>query len=238
MSDAVMQVKTKPDRGFSLVELMIAMALGSLLVLLISDSYTKSVVSINKINDVRNLDAQLNNVAAQMTKEIKRAGFVNYNYERENRHLALYRYPLTVNGVSYQSPITIGPKEQCVLFFYDTNKNGCIGDKTDDDISCKVQVVDNEGFIGYKFDNNKIKYSPAKTNGCDSGVWQSMFDEKKIKVNDFRVKVINVSSVMSADKTTTLKFPVISLYIKASSVKNSSITRDVTKTIMLESSML
>ncbi|MGL5186073.1 MAG: prepilin-type N-terminal cleavage/methylation domain-containing protein, partial [Plesiomonas shigelloides] len=32
MSDAVMQVKTKPDRGFSLVELMIAMALGSLLI--------------------------------------------------------------------------------------------------------------------------------------------------------------------------------------------------------------
>ncbi|MGL4746495.1 MAG: hypothetical protein ACRCYF_02010, partial [Shewanella sp.] len=65
-----------------------------------------------------------------------------------------------------------------------------------------------------------------------------MFDEKKIKVDDFSVKVVSVNSVMSADKTTTLKFPVISLYIKASSVKNSSITRDVTKIFILESSML
>ena len=238
MSDAVMQVKTKPDRGFSLVELMIAMALGSLLILLISDSYTKSVVSINKINDVRNLDAQLNNVAAQMTKEIKRAGFVNYNYERENRHITQYRTQLTVNDAIYQSPIKLATNGQCIVFYYDTDKNGCIGERTTDNKSCKLEIVDNNDFVGYKFENNKIKYSPEKTNGCNSGVWHSMFDEKKIKVDDFSVKVVSVISVMSADKTTTLKFPVISLYIKASSVKNSSITRDVTKIIMLESSML
>ena len=222
--------------GFSLVEMMISMVLGSTLFLLVSDAYVKSTVSIAKLQQIKHLDAQLNDITSLMSKEIKRAGFVNYNVDVAERYISQYRFSMALNGNNYKSPFYISDDGQCVVFFYDTNKNGCVGDINNS--QCVLNLPSNVDFVGYKFDRGQLKYSPSNTSGCGAGYWSSMIDPTLIKIEKFSATITGVNPVLSADQTTKLNFPVVSIYVKASSVKDKNIKRDVTKLITLESPML
>lgn len=225
-------------KGFSLVEMMISMVIGSALILLVSDSYIKTTGSIKVLREIKYLDGQLNDVASLIIKEIKRAGFVNYNVDIGERYIAQYRYNLSSNNVNYKSPFIIEDGNKCIRFFYDVNKDGCIGGVLPNGTGCTLQLNGNAEVVGYKFEKKSIKSSWGSTDSCSSGSWLSMIDNDRVNIDDFSVKIKSVEPVMSGDQSTKLFFPVIELYIKGSIASDSSIKRSVTRTITLENPML
>lgn len=229
---------TRKRNGFSLVEMMISMVIGSALILLVGDSYIKTTSAIKVLRDIKYLDGQLNDVASLIVKEIKRAGFINYSVDISERYISQYRYSLSHDNVNYKSPVVIEDGNKCVRFFYDINKDGCIGSALPNGTGCTLQLNNNPEVVGYKFEKKSIKSSWANTDSCSGGTWLSMIDNDRINIDDFSIKIKSVDPVISGDQSTKLFFPVIELYIKGSVASDSSIKRSVTRTITLENPML
>ncbi|MGL5007150.1 MAG: prepilin-type N-terminal cleavage/methylation domain-containing protein [Plesiomonas sp.] len=231
-------------KGYSLVELLIAMVIGSALILLVGDVYVKSSIAIKTLQDTRYLESEMNRVLSLITKDIKRAGYINF-YKRnmvDGNHSTFY-YQYENNGMIYKkSPFSVDATGGCILFFYDLDNNGCIGDNNiTTNTSCSAftsqasQNENNETF-GYKFDidNKNIDASMSFANSCDNKNWSSMFDGKRIKVTDFKIKNIKHTEVVLADQMSKAYIPSMDIEIKASMRSNTAIERVMSMGITLE----
>lgn len=231
-------------KGYSLVELLIAMVIGSALILLVGDVYVKSSIAIKTLQDTRYLESEMNRVLSLITKDVKRAGYVNFykNNMIDRNHESFY-YQYKNNGIVYKkSPFNVDGAGSCILFFYDLDNNGCIGgDNITTNTSCSAfssqitQDKNNETF-GYKFDddNKNIDASVSFANSCSNTGWYSMFDGGRIKVTDFKIKNINHTEVTLVDKTSKAYIPSMDIEIKASMRSNTAIERVMSMSVTLE----
>ncbi|MFC0322656.1 Type II secretory pathway, component PulJ [Gallibacterium melopsittaci] len=108
--------------GTTLPELLIAITVASFLLIMLSN-WCISVYHYNVQQQQRlQLQQDVHQALQLMTKDIRRSG---YHYPIKNNNLALFRY-------QNRSINLVLPKQdyyQCALFFYDLNKDGCIGNR-------------------------------------------------------------------------------------------------------------
>jgi prepilin peptidase dependent protein B len=136
--------------GFSLVELMVSMAITLFLMLGITAFFSTSTratadnIKTTRVNSVTRSAMEL------MSREITRAGY----WHDSGQHIgASYANPFsTVEVAQHKQP------GDCILFGYDANKNG---------------TLDDTEFRGFRLNGSIIE---MKTSGaawqCDKGTWQ------------------------------------------------------------------
>ncbi|MGL5798652.1 MAG: prepilin-type N-terminal cleavage/methylation domain-containing protein [Plesiomonas sp.] len=129
------------NRGFTLVELMIAMLLGSIAILSVGEVLTSSNSTIEKFSQQQRLDTELNALALRIGKDLRRAGYLAQDKVAESQsnfdYISIYETPKsTITGKDhFKSYISLGNKNEkkvepdgsCVMFTYDFNKDGCFG---------------------------------------------------------------------------------------------------------------
>ncbi|MFO6423092.1 prepilin-type N-terminal cleavage/methylation domain-containing protein [Motilimonas sp. KMU-193] len=181
------------QQGFSLVELMISLVLGTLVIAMISSLYVSGIV--NNINSIKysRMKTDLQAVMHLMESDIRRAGYrgdtISYalgTLSGPNKFMWLENTTTTkpdgtVVSVSAGISTAIldhGSKpSSCILFRYDLDKSG--GD-----------IGSNEHF-GYRLSSGAIQmttnssYVNYPTN-CDGTTWETITDPNFITISDLK----------------------------------------------------
>lgn len=217
----------KKSLGFSLVELMISLALGALVIAMISGLYVSGVV--NNINGLKyaRLKSDLQTIMHIMETDIRRAGLRGDAISvalgtASAANPFMWSETINVTRVSGANSIVeaasagiatkILDNGNCILFKYDVNKSGGVPES-------------NEHF-GYKVSDNTLKMasdvSASNPTNCNSGSWQAITDPSVLQVTELsfaatstlseytRLRVIDITlsgkvSIDSSDATDSIK---------------------------------
>lgn len=160
--------------GFSLVELMVGLTLGTFLMLGVVTA-TTGLLRGEAISSAK-LDSELRNAAFVLQKDISRAGY------RGDASAALL-----VGVAAYTSPFNVldSSVEGCITYAYDLNSNGVLDTAGPD-----------ERFAVVLF--NEVLY--LRTGGADhdcdveSGEWAALTDPSLVKITEFTVSVRDVAT--------------------------------------------
>ena len=167
----------KPLKGETLVSLLISLGLSALLLLLVAQFYAQTQQQNQRLMLQLKLQAELQRTIQLIGKDLRRVGFRATNQKLIEDNLALFE--LDEKGTA----ITIAqadnaPSNSCVLFFYDLNSNGCIGEK----------YTKNTCVNGVKNVAKNIECQRALTQStCNAGGgWTDLLDEKEFEISQLR----------------------------------------------------
>ncbi len=198
----------KSLKGETLVSLLISLGLSALLLLLVAQFYAQTQQQNQRLMLQLKLQAELQRTIQLIGKDLRRVGFRAANQKLIEDNLALFE--LDEKGTA----ITIAqadnaPLNSCVLFFYDLNSNGCIGEKYTKNtcvngVKNVAKNIEKELF-GYKLNGNMIEtkqtYKNAVNTDCRSGEcqraltqstcnagggWTDLLDEKEFEISQLR----------------------------------------------------
>ena len=163
------------NRGFSLIELMIALVIGMFALFAILSLMTNNLSTNKTAMNVLRLNQEMRSAMQIMADDIRRAGYWNDSNSMVNNATSTnpYAYP--------NWPITISGGN-CITFSYDR------------DVASNTPSI-NEQF-GYILNNNSIKLGnptvkTACTDAAETVNWQPITDSKVMKVTGLTFELIN-----------------------------------------------
>lgn len=169
------------QRGFSLIELMIAMVLGLLVSAIVIGMFSMTVGSTKQAVTTIRLNQELRTVMDLMVRDLRRSGYWNGALAASNPYASITDAgaPAAVYAVAgsatYLNTTTAGDSGQCVMLGYDTDSAGA---------STPTKL------IGYRLDTATDAVEVLWANSfatpanCNSnpGDWDNLTDEQAIKV--------------------------------------------------------
>ncbi|OOF58326.1 PulJ/GspJ family protein [Rodentibacter myodis] len=195
-------------KGQTLLSLMISLAISATLLLVVSQFYVHTQVQNRQMLLHLKLQAELQRTIQLMGKDLRRAGFRALNQKLIDSNLNLFE--LDEKGKAwFISQADNAPQNSCLLFFYDLNANGCIGEKYTKNTCLKgnqnvAKGIEKELF-GYKLNGKMIEtkqtYKTAVKGNCTAaecqkalqqkacnagGGWTDLLDEKEYEITQLR----------------------------------------------------
>ncbi|WP_354623503.1 prepilin-type N-terminal cleavage/methylation domain-containing protein [Psychromonas sp. MME2] len=164
--------------GFSLVELLIALLLGSLLLTMIISLYLFSVSAGAKSLKQSRLRTDLQSLIAVMENDIRRAGYGGRDY-------------LVGSGAVKTVDTIHGVSENCIIYYYNQDHSESL-------------IHSNKMAFRFDADNQRIQFGrgvaplAADCYNSGNGHWEAMTDNKFIKITKL---VFTESEVSSASAT-------------------------------------
>lgn len=208
----------KVAAGFSLIELMVGLALGSFIMLGVI-SATTGLMRGEAISSAK-LDSELRNAAFVLQRDISRAGYRGDSVAGLLVGVPNYTSPFNVLGTAV---------EGCVTYAYDLNSNGVL-DTTGRDERFAIAVHDRVLYLrtgGEDFD-------------CDpeSGSWEPLTDPALVHVTEFTVSVRDVSTPIPG-QTKSIHTRDLTYVLTGKLVKGSALQKQtLTATIRLQNDIL
>lgn len=178
-------------RGFSLLEMLFALALTSMLIMGIMTFYPKFQLNIIRIYHQNRLEETVNQGLSGVIKDIKRAGFI-------------------ANELSSitEPAININLSKNCIIIRYDSNRTG----KWRND---RVNPKNSDIFV-YRYYKNNLEYQTGSTN-CKGSGWEKLFDANEVKLDAFQIKqyrhYVEIKLTASLKKYSTINYSVTQ-YVK------------------------
>ncbi len=170
-----MQITVK-QKGFSLIELMISMAVGLILTSGVISMFTGSLKNTNEFVSLTKLDQDLQGVMDLIASEIRRTG-----YDGDS----------TVGGDT-DFGVDSNSTSSCYLYSYDDDNSGNVG-----------QLDSNEKY-GIRLTSKVVYFGTSVTN-CSAGSWNAINDVNSIEISDltFTYSDLCLNLVDNSDCTAT-----------------------------------
>ncbi len=150
-----MMAQITKHQGFTLIELMISMAIGLIITAGAISMFTSSLKSSYDFVALTKLDQDLQGVMDLIAKEVRRAG-----------------YDSNINiGSDTEFGISNASTSNCLLYTYDDNTSGTIG-----------QLDTNENY-GIRLNNNQVFFGSSVTT-CGGSGWGSINDNAVIEITN------------------------------------------------------
>lgn len=169
-------------KGFSLVELMLALLLGSVLLAMVIGLYVTGVSSGAKSLKYSRLRTDLQSIMAIMETDIRRAGYGGGDFL------------VGSGGTKTVDTLTSGTS-RCLIYSYNHNSAATITDKNR--MGFRFVAAENEIQFGNAVD-------PLATNCYSTGHWTSLSDKQFIKITDLTFAESVVSSATASIRTVAI----------------------------------
>ena len=175
-------VKISRLKAFSLVELLISLALGSMLLLSFTYYYSNYYVVWQKQKEQFFLQKEAHQLAHYLQQHIQHLGYQGNNkeesnfelFEKDNQRFAL--------------------NNQCLIFFYDLNGDGCLGKRATKKALCRNGQLNNtkdlaKEVFGFKLEEKEIHlYADNRFENCLSEQCKTLLDSCENKWTKFTSK--------------------------------------------------
>ena len=175
-------VKISRLKAFSLVEILISLALGSMLLLSFSYYYSNYYVVVQKQKEQFFLQKEAHQLAHYLQQHIQHLGYQGNNkeesnfelFEKDNQRFAL--------------------NNQCLIFFYDLNGDGCLGKRATKKALCRNGQLNNtkdlaKEVFGFKLEEKEIHlYADNRFENCLSEQCKTLLDSCENKWTKFTSK--------------------------------------------------
>ena len=161
----------KADNGFSLIELLIALLLGSMLLAMVISLYVTTVSSGAKNLKYSRLRTDLQSIISLMETDIRRAGYGGSEF-------------MVGSGASKTVDSINSADKDCIVYYY--NHDG----------STSIRDANKMGFR-LNHDKHEIQFGtgvdPLAANCYDSGYWRALSDKQFIKITSLAFTESEVS---------------------------------------------
>lgn len=137
------------NKAFTLGESLLSLFLGTILLFVVSKIFSDFYLEQNKQNELLNLQQQAHQIMDLFQYNVQHIGYRTYRNESPNDKL------FQIGGNYYYL------NENCLVFFYDWNSDGCIGVQKKKDCAIGNRNNSNETiseFFGFKLENKTIFY--------------------------------------------------------------------------------
>jgi len=152
------------NRGFSLFEMLLSLALTSLIIISIVTFYPKFYLAIIQIYQQNRLEEVTHQALSGLIKDIQRAGFIANS-----------------KNVVTKPAIEINSAGNCIILRYDTTNSG----------KWRYYLYDPErsDVFAYRYHKNSLD-AQSGINHCRSTAsrWDKLFDPNEIKIINFQAK--------------------------------------------------
>ncbi|WP_272676329.1 prepilin peptidase-dependent protein [Providencia huaxiensis] len=152
--------KFKKQRGFTLIEMLMAMAISSIVCVSAMSVIPTLFKQTYRAYIQYQIDKDIRQTLINMEKDFRRIGYCG--------SLDCGKEPLKIT-----SKFLSRGNNSCIIFAYDQDLSG----KWED---IKSKSIESD-YFGYRLNNEKLE-SNRNVRDCDGTRWQSLFDEKLIKV--------------------------------------------------------
>lgn len=169
----------KKQKGFTLIELMIAMMLGLIVVGGAISIYISTITSSTDTMKMVRLNYDLNSVMQIMTNDIKRAGYSGGATAIDAGTTNIVNL-FTTGDANIQAVSFGGVANTCILYTYDANNDN---------------AVDNNEYYGFRLNGGRvdIRFAGAAANAASCSTanqWESSIDTSMVTITGL---VFNVS---------------------------------------------
>ncbi|MBF7958428.1 prepilin peptidase-dependent protein [Rahnella victoriana] len=156
-----MPVMTSRCQGFTLPEVMIAMGIGSMLMLSVAQLYPLIRQRSQSLGRHYQLEQLLRQTLFTVAKDLRRAGFCNGDCDGK---------PVIIGNAAGEAT------GSCVILQYDLNRNG----------RWEKQDTAESEYFGYRLHQGSIEIQRG-AGDCSSSGWEKLLDTSEVKVTTFRV---------------------------------------------------
>lgn len=165
--------------AFGLLEVLISTLLGSFLLLLFSSSYTDFYRMQIKQRELLYLQSEANQLLNYFQQHIQHINFQGSHRVESNLDLFL-KENKSINISS----------SSCLIFFYDLNKDGCIGTRRTKNSACQLNEINNtrdtlKEIFGFKLENNEIYSFSGNLDSCIKEECQKLLSDCRGRWNKF-----------------------------------------------------
>ncbi|CQD37979.1 prepilin peptidase-dependent protein [Yersinia mollaretii] len=155
----------KDISGFTLPEMMLALSIGSMIMLGSAQVFPKLRQQISTLQQHYHLELVLSQAMATLEKDLRRAGFCHG--ECKGKSVTTQQYP----GETTDS---------CLIVAYDLNRNG----------RWEGEKHQESEYFGYRLRNKALETQRGELN-CAGGGWERVFDPKEVTVTHFSVRLLS-----------------------------------------------
>ncbi|WP_439239687.1 hypothetical protein [Lonepinella sp. BR2919] len=204
---------TRFYKGQSLLGLMLSLALSSFLLFVIIQFYAYAQRQNQHILLQLQLQTELQRVLHTMAKDLRRAGFRALSAKVTQENFSLFELDekgtsLAIYPMSGESAV----ENNCVLFFYDLDANGCLGSTAKQCAKDEQNATSEVGreLFGYRQNgfilesrtygnkaNTKCKKAECQSylqqNACQDLGWTKMLDEDKYEITELQLNWLDNS---------------------------------------------
>ncbi|MDF1758941.1 MAG: prepilin-type N-terminal cleavage/methylation domain-containing protein [Coxiellaceae bacterium] len=160
---------SKNVQGFTLIELMVALAVSSFVLLGVFSLYTASLHHSKLSMELSRLDAEMHNVASMMEADIRPAGYwAGAGSSTTN--------PFMVTGTT---DLYTSPGQDCILTTYDKNDDG--------NVAAISSASDDERY-GYRLVGGTVQYRPWGADfdcAAATNAWTNLTDSNTTEYTQF-----------------------------------------------------
>ncbi|QXF32351.1 peptidase [Photorhabdus luminescens] len=155
-------MKNKNQSGMTLLEVIVAMAIGSIILLAIAKSYPILTKQIMELYQRYRLGYFIKQTLHIIEKDIRRAGYCQHYCDGK---------PIVISNKSDES------EDSCLIIAYDLNTNN----------QWEPPEHSESEFFGYRLSNKSVEWKRGAGNCQESG-WERLFDPNEIVVDSFKAE--------------------------------------------------
>ncbi|MDN0095947.1 prepilin peptidase-dependent protein [Yersinia rohdei] len=150
--------------GFTLPEMMLALSIGSLIIMAATQTFPKLRRQISVLQQHYHLELVLNQAVTALEKDLRRAGFCHG--ECQGEAMTTHHYP----GETANS---------CLIVAYDFNRNG----------RWEGEKHQESEYFGYRLRNKALESQRGELN-CSGRGWEKLLDPQEVTVMHFSVELL------------------------------------------------
>ena len=180
-------MKIISNKGFTLIELIIALMLGIIVIGSVGTVYLSTIKSSSSVLKMAKLNYEMNTLMSMMVSDIRRSGYNQgtvatsiqdniFNQVTSSTDMDTALSLRSVMNNTTQIPASSNTAGQCILYAYDKDLDG---------------VVDNDELFGYRLNGSMVEMRAAVANAaaivadtaedsCTNGTWYPLTDNTSI----------------------------------------------------------
>lgn len=207
-------------KGFSLVELMVVLAINALLFAGLLAIFVADMNHYNKEVNINRLNQQLETVMDLMSNEIRRAGY----WANASTDIGLDQNDNPF--MTSTTDITTNAANNCILFAYDANGNGtlpAIGTGYDDER------------YGFRLSGQAIQIRPPGASfSCAAGAatWENLTDSNSISISNLTF-ILTQTTLTIGSGTQGVKLRSVDITLTGALVSDPTISKTLTQHIRI-----
>lgn len=200
-----MSMNLKQQRGFGLIELMVALVIGMIVVGGVLALFVSTLGSNASQMKMSRLNNELRMAMTSITRDMRRSGY--HNWTVAELTTGVYK------PSAQPAPVfTAGTANDELTVSYDENSNS--------------SHETTESF-GFRFNNNTIETR------IGSGSWSSIIDTNAIEITSFVITNLSPSAITPTGATSTVTLPVYSISIAGRLKNDTAVVRTIQETVRL-----
>ena len=206
--------------GFTLIELMIALALNALLLTALLTVFLANLDHYRKMINVDRFNQQLHMAMLIMTSDIRRAGYS----ANANNDIGLDQNtnPFVATGAD----LSINTANNCILFTYDYNKNGTLP---------AISAAIDDDRYGYRLNGQTLQARPPGADfSCTAAAsnWENVTDPNFIQITQLSF-TLNSNTITTGPGTKGLTMRSVDISITGTLTSDSAITKTLTQHVRI-----